>query len=69
MGDVVVTGVGAVTPLGIGAPTLHERWAAGVCGIEDGEGRCREFIATEHLSVKDARRADRFTQLAIVASI
>ena len=49
--------------------TLHERWAAGVCGIEDGEGRCREFVATDHLSVKEARRADRFTQLAIVASI
>ena len=69
MNDVVVTGVGAVTPLGIGATTLHERWAAGICGIEDAEGRCREFVATEHLSVKDARRADRFTQLALVASI
>jgi 3-oxoacyl-[acyl-carrier-protein] synthase II len=69
MNDVVVTGIGAVTPLGIGATALHERWAAGICGIEDGEGRCREFVATEHLSVKDARRADRFTQLALVASI
>jgi 3-oxoacyl-[acyl-carrier-protein] synthase II len=69
MNDVVVTGIGAVTPLGIGATPLHERWAAGICGIEDGEGRCREFVATEHLSVKDARRADRFTQLALVASI
>jgi 3-oxoacyl-[acyl-carrier-protein] synthase II len=69
MGEVVVTGIGAVTPLGVGAPTLHERWAAGICGIEDGEGRCREFVAADHLSVKDARRADRFTQLAIVASI
>ncbi|HXR13660.1 MAG TPA: beta-ketoacyl-ACP synthase II [Solirubrobacteraceae bacterium] len=69
MVEVVVTGIGAVTPLGIGASTLYERWAAGVCGIEDGEGRCREFTATEHLSVKDARRADRFTQFALVASI
>jgi len=69
MNDVVVTGVGAVTPLGIGAVPLYERWAAGICGIEDGEGRAREFVATEHLSVKDARRADRFTQLALVASI
>ena len=48
---------------------LYERWAAGVCGIADGEGRCREFDPAEHLSVKDARRADRFTQLALVASI
>ena len=66
---VVVTGLGAVTPLGVGAAELHERWAAGVCGIENGEGRCREFVATDHLSVKEARRADRFTQLALVASI
>src|ERR1700680_3422673 len=69
MTEVVVTGLGAVTPLGVGATVLHERWAAGVCGIEDGEGRCREFVATDHLSVKEARRADRFTQLALVASI
>jgi 3-oxoacyl-[acyl-carrier-protein] synthase II len=66
--DVVVTGIGAVTPLGIGASALHERWAAGIVGIADGEGRCREFTATEHLSVKEARRADRFTQFALVAS-
>ena len=69
MTEVVVTGIGAITPLGLGAATLHERWAAGVCGIENGEGRCREFVATDHLSVKEARRADRFTQLALVASI
>ena len=37
---VVITGVGAVTPLGAGATTLHERWTAGECGIEDGQGRC-----------------------------
>jgi 3-oxoacyl-[acyl-carrier-protein] synthase II len=66
--EVVVTGVGAVTPLGVGAASLSERWAAGVCGIVDGEGRCGEFEPTEHFSVKEARRADRFTQLVLVAS-
>jgi 3-oxoacyl-[acyl-carrier-protein] synthase II len=66
--EVVVTGVGAVTPLGIGAVSLHERWAAGVCGIKDGEGRCDEFVATDHFTVKEARRADRFAQLALLAS-
>ena len=68
MTEVVVTGVGAVSPLGIGAATLHERWAAGDCGIIDGEGRCREFDPREHFSVKEARRADRFSQLVLVAS-
>ncbi len=66
--DVVVTGVGAVSPLGVGAAKLHERWVAGVCGIVDGEGRCSEFEPSEHFSVKEARRADRFTQLVLVAT-
>ena len=67
MESVVVTGVGAVTPLGVGARTLCERWSAGVCGIHDGEGACVDFDPGDFLSVKEARRADRFTQLAIAA--
>jgi 3-oxoacyl-[acyl-carrier-protein] synthase II len=66
--EIVVTGVGAVTPLGVGARTLYERWRAGVSGIQDGVGACREFDPTEHLTVKEVRRADRFGQLAMVAS-
>jgi 3-oxoacyl-[acyl-carrier-protein] synthase II len=66
--EIAVTGLGAVTPLGVGARTLHERWTAGSSGIEDGEGACSEFEPTEHLSVKEVRRADRFTQMALVAS-
>ncbi|MDA0183224.1 beta-ketoacyl-ACP synthase II [Solirubrobacter phytolaccae] len=65
--EVVITGVGAVTPLGVGARTLHERWSAGVVGITDGKGVATEFDPTEHLSVKEVRRADRFTQFALVA--
>jgi 3-oxoacyl-[acyl-carrier-protein] synthase II len=65
---VVVTGLGAVTPLGVGAETLHDRWAQGVCGITDGAGTCREFDPKEFLSVKEARRLDRFSQFAVVAS-
>ena len=64
----VITGVGAVSPLGVGARTLHERWSAGRSGIEDGYGRASEFEPKEHLSVKEARRADRFTQLALAAA-
>jgi 3-oxoacyl-[acyl-carrier-protein] synthase II len=66
--DVVVTGVGAVTPLGVGARPLYERWRAGQSGIEDGLGVASEFDPTDHLSIKEARRADRFTQFAMVAS-
>lgn len=69
MQRIVVTGVGAVTPLGVGAHTLHERWSAGVCAIEDGEAACAEFDPLDFLSAKEARRADRFTQLALAASI
>jgi 3-oxoacyl-[acyl-carrier-protein] synthase II len=64
---VVVTGVGAVTPLGVGARALHERWSAGVSGIRDGEAPCADFDPRDFLTAKEARRADRFTQLAIAA--
>ena len=66
--NAVITGVGAVTPLGVGARTLHERWSAGVSGIEDGYGRATEFEPKEHLSVKEVRRSDRFTQFALAAA-
>jgi 3-oxoacyl-[acyl-carrier-protein] synthase II len=65
---VVVTGLGAVTPLGIGAKPLHERWAAGEVGIVDGVGACTDFEPKEFLSVKEMRRLDRFSQLALIAA-
>jgi 3-oxoacyl-[acyl-carrier-protein] synthase II len=65
---VAITGIGAVTPLGVGADTLHERWVAGTSGIEDGLGRCSEFEPTDHLTRRQVRRTDRFTQLALVAA-
>jgi 3-oxoacyl-[acyl-carrier-protein] synthase II len=65
---VVITGIGAVTPLGVRAPSLHGRWAAGDCGIVDGAGACSDFEPKDFLSVKEARRLDRFSQLALVAS-
>jgi 3-oxoacyl-[acyl-carrier-protein] synthase II len=65
---VVITGLGAVTPLGVGAETLYSRWAAGDCGIFDGAGACTDFEPSEVLSVKEIRRLDRFSQLALVAA-
>jgi 3-oxoacyl-[acyl-carrier-protein] synthase II len=66
--EIVVTGVGAVTPLGVGSRTLYERWRAGVSGIQDGVGAATEYEPTDHLSIKEARRSDRFAQFAMVAS-
>ncbi len=68
----VITGIGAITPLGVGARPLHERWSQGTSGVSvrDGQagGYCDEFDPAEHLSVKEARRLDRFAQFAVVAA-
>lgn len=65
---VVITGVGAITPLGVGAPTLHARWVAGECGLEDGLGRCAGFEPGDWLSKKEIRRTPRFAQLTLAAA-
>lgn len=65
---VAITGVGAVSPLGVGAERTHERWVAGESGITDGLGKADEFVPTEHLTRKQARRNGRYTQMALVAA-
>ena len=67
-GRVVITGMGAVTPLGVGARELYEGWLARRSGIEDGVGACREFDPTDFMTAKEARRSDRFAHLAIAAA-
>lgn len=77
---VVVTGLGAVSPLGIGVPALWDGLLAGRSGV-----RCVQHFDTDHLLVKIAaevpdfdpkafmdhksiRRMDRFAQFAIAAT-
>jgi 3-oxoacyl-[acyl-carrier-protein] synthase II len=67
-GGVVITGMGAVTPLGVGVDALFGRWSDGECAVSDGLARCGDFEATEHLTRKEARRTDRFTHFAMVAA-
>ncbi len=65
---IAITGVGAVTPLGIGAAALFDNWAAGKVGIENGVASCKEFDTDELLSKKEARRTERFAQLGLMAA-
>ena len=68
----VITGIGAVSPLGVGARPLYEQWSKGVSGIgargDHTGGFCNDFDPADFLSTKEARRLDRFAQLAVVAA-
>ncbi len=78
---VVVTGMGAITPVG---NTLDAYWAnliGGVCGIaplerddkEDYEIKVaavvRDFDPLQYIDRKEARRMDRYCQFAVAASM
>jgi len=77
---VVVTGVGAVTPLGLDVPTLWSALIAGRSGIRpiasfDASaietriaGEVQDFDPARFFDRKDVRRADRFAQLAVAAA-
>ena len=78
---VVITGMGAISPAGIGVEALWDAVMNKKCGIDMIEhfdtteydthvaGEVKNFDPTEHgLSKKEARRFARFVQYAIVAS-
>lgn len=67
-GAAAITGVGAVTPLGVGADVLYERWRDGVCGLSGGVGECQGFDPSEFMSRKQTRRTERFVQFGTVAA-
>ena len=66
--EIVVTGRGVVSSIGEGPDAFFEALLAKRSGIADGVGACTEFDPEVAMSPKDARRADRFTQLAVVAA-
>ena len=80
MRRVVVTGMGAVTPLGNTVKETWENLKAGKNGIGpitcfDTEGmkailaaEVKDFHPEDYLNVNDVRRTDRFTQFAVAAA-
>ena len=66
---VVVTGFGAVSPLGVGAQRLLDRWSAGEAGVVvDGVAACSDFKPADFLTPEEFESYDRFTQFAVVAA-
>ncbi len=77
---VVVTGIGALTPLGLDMPSTWQGLITGQCGIDyitlcDREplevkfaGEVKGFDPINYLDRKEARRMDRFAQLSVAAS-
>ena len=77
---VVVTGMGVVSPFGVGVDLFWENIAKGNCGIKTITridlskhdvkfgGECADFDAGKYLDKKEVKRMDRYTQLALVAA-
>jgi len=65
---VVVTGRGVVSSIGEGADPFFEALLAKRSGIADGIGACEDFDPELAMTPKEARRSDRYTQLAVAAA-
>lgn len=80
MRRVVVTGIGAVTPVGIGVKETWESIKNGKCGIApitlydttDRKvtlaGEVKNFNPEDYLDKREAKKMDRFTQFALIAA-
>jgi len=78
---IVVTGIGVVSPVGIGAETAWSNLVAGKSGItriskfdpsnfaSQIAGEVKDFDVSQFLPAKDARRMDTFIQYGLVAAI
>ena len=65
---VVVTGRGVVSSIGESPDAFFEALLAKRSGIADGIGACADFDPEAAMSPKEARRSDRYTQLAVAAA-
>ncbi|KUO75158.1 MAG: beta-ketoacyl-[acyl-carrier-protein] synthase II [Clostridia bacterium BRH_c25] len=77
---VVVTGIGVISPIGIGKEEYFKGLKEGKCGVDyitrfDTAGydtkiaaEVRDFDPCEYIDKKECRRMDRFTQYAVAAS-
>ncbi len=76
---VVVTGMGAVTPFGVGVKTLWDNLVEGNSGISLTEGlseghtvlisgQVKDFDPEQYINPKDAKRMDRYTQFGLIAA-
>ena len=78
---VVITGVGAITPLGLEKKQIWSALCEGKSGIKPITsfdtsahevhfgGEVSDFDPTKWFEIKEARRLDRFAQFAVVAAI
>lgn len=77
---VVITGLGAVTPFGVGVDKFWESLKAGKSGISTSEsidiskhvvkisGEVKDFKPEDYMDPKEAKKMDRFIQFAMVAA-
>jgi 3-oxoacyl-[acyl-carrier-protein] synthase II len=77
---VVITGLGCVTPLGVGVEVTFERMLRGESGVTpitafDAAafptriaGECRDFKSEAFFPVVESKKLDRFTQIALAAA-
>ena len=80
MRRVVVTGLGAITPIGNNVSDFWHGIKNGACGVDtithfDASefktqiaGEVKNFDVTEFIEQKEARKMDRYTQFAVVAA-
>ena len=77
---IVVTGIGAITPIGNNVEEFWKGIKAGICGIDEITlfdttdykvklaGELKNYNPEEHFEKKETRRLDRYAQIAIIAA-